>query len=72
MLSLDETGSQAPKDKSEMADSIFGGSNQDAVKEVQTKTSSTSYNDNSNEDKLKKLQNNKAISSDSFKNENER
>lgn len=69
MLSLNEDGSQSQpgtKEKSDMMESAFGGSSQNNVKEVYTKSSSPYTSDQSTEDKLKKYSNAKAISSDSF------
>lgn len=67
-LTLNEDSNDMPKNKFEMSESSFGMTNQNTVKEVVSKGNSP-YLPENNEDKLKKFQNAKAISSDSFKTE---
>jgi len=68
-LTLNEDSSDILKNKFDMTESSFGTtSNQNTVKEVVSKGNSP-YMPESSEDKLKKFQGAKAISSDSFKTE---
>jgi len=65
-LSLNEDGSNVSKQKFEMAESSFGASGQNNVKEVFATSNSATLKEQ-DEDKFKKFQNAKAISSDSFR-----
>ena len=70
-LTLNEDGGTTQmKSKFDMADNPFQINTQNGVKEVQSKGSSPYVNEQATEEKLKKFQNAKAISSDSFKNNN--
>jgi len=68
-LTLEEDSKSKPTTSFGMTDSSFGLTNNDnGVKEVSSKTSYTSYsNDSKDDEKLKKFSGAKAISSDSFK-----
>lgn len=71
-LTLNEDGSEANKKKFDMmqSDSAFGLTGpSNNVKEVVTKSNSATLKE-SDEDKFKKYQNAKAISSDAFRNDN--
>jgi len=70
-LTLNEDGgSTFSKNTFEMADSPFTVNTSNTVKEVVSKGSSPYLNEGSADEKLKKFQGAKAISSDAFKTEN--
>ena len=68
-LSLNDDGVAIPKDNFNMTESAFGMKSQSPIKEVFSKGNSPYIGEQSNDEKLKKFQSAKAISSDSFKTE---